>query len=420
MIMPMAEKVDPSTVELRASPPSVMRLSRRMIVVLAGAISAAILLATMWSLRPAGPRVEAARAEVYNVDRVARADVLERLPADYSKIPTPAVHPLGEPLPGDLGAAMLQAGVSVTPEEPFSELVASGRSMRDGETDEVVRSPLFFRLQGGDATRSRTSAGPATSGPNSGGLSSDQMTSLDALLGLAGTPGIGMTGVGSASANLARSDFGAVDAEHRNASSLELPISPYQVMAGTVIPAALVTGINSDLPGQVIATVTEDVRDTATGQHLLIPQGSRLIGRYDSDVAFGQRRVLLVWTRLILPDASSVALDRLPGIDPAGYAGLEDGVDWHWKRLAAGATLSTVLSVAAELATSRRDDDTLIAAGRDGVQDTMNRIGQAVTQRNLDIKPTLTVRPGYPLRVMVHKDLVVRPYPSLFVNRREQ
>ena len=107
----------------------------------------------------------------------------------------------------------------------------------------------------------------------------------------------------------------AGDTSTRNPSSLQLPASPYQVMAGTIIPAALATGINSDLPGQVIANVSEAIYDTATGRHLLIPQGSRLIGRYDSQVAFGQRRVLLVWTRLILPDTSSVALDRLPGID---------------------------------------------------------------------------------------------------------
>ncbi len=99
-------------------------------------------------------------------------------------------------------------------------------------------------------------------------------------------------------------------------------------MAGTIIPAAPVRGINSDLPGQVIATVTQPIYDTATGRFLLIPQGSRLIGRYVSQVALGQR-VLLVWLRLVLPDTSSIALDKLPGIDPAGYVGLEDGVDWQ-------------------------------------------------------------------------------------------
>ena len=211
----------------------------------------------------------------------------------------------------------------------------------------------------------------------------------------------------------------AGDTSTRNPGSLQLPASPYQVMAGTIIPAALVTGINSDLPGQVIANVSEAVYDTATGRHLLIPQGSRLIGRYDSQVAFGQRRVLLVWTRLILPDTSSVALDRLPGIDPAGYAGLEDGVDWHWDRILAGAALSTLLGVGAELAApeNRTDGNRIVIAGRESAQDTVNQVGQEITKRNMSIQPTLTIRPGFPMRVMVSKDLVLRPYQPLFFQR---
>ncbi len=190
-------------------------------------------------------------------------------------------------------------------------------------------------------------------------------------------------------------------------------------MAGTVISAALVTGINSDLPGQVIANVAEAVYDTATGRHLLIPQGSRLIGRYDSQVAFGQRRVLLVWTRLILPDTSSVALDRLPGIDPAGYAGLEDGVDWHWDRILAGAALSTLLGVGAELAAPEsrisEDGNRTVIAIREGAQDSINQVGQEITRRNASIQPTLTIRPGFPMRVMVSKDLTfMHPYAPLF------
>ena len=209
------------------------------------------------------------------------------------------------------------------------------------------------------------------------------------------------------------------DTATRNPASLQLPASPYQVMAGTIIPAALVTGINSDLPGQVIANVTEAVYDTATGRFLLIPQGSRLIGRYDSQVSFGQRRVLLVWTRLILPDTSSISLDRLPGIDPAGYAGLEDGVDWHWDRILAGAALSTLLGVGAELAAPDRtgSDSKIIIATRQSGQDTVNQVGQEITKRNVSIQPTLTIRPGFPMRVMVNKDLILRPYQPLFFQR---
>ncbi|HCF1593941.1 TPA: TrbI/VirB10 family protein, partial [Pseudomonas aeruginosa] len=205
----------------------------------------------------------------------------------------------------------------------------------------------------------------------------------------------------------------------RNSGNLQMPVSPYQVMAGTVIPAALVTGIKSDLPGDVIATVTETVYDTATGRYPLIPQGSRLMGRYNSQVSYGQTRIQMVWHRIILPDTSSVQLDNLVGSDPAGYAGLEDGVDWHWDRIFAGAALTTLLGIGAELATpeNRQDGNRVIIAGRDSVQDTVNQIGQEVTRRNLNIQPTLTNRPGLPVRIIVNRDLVLQPYQPLFFNR---
>ena len=111
------------------------------------------------------------------------------------------------------------------------------------------------------------------------------------------------------------------------------PVSPYQLMAGTVIPASLITGLNSDLPGQVIAQVTENVYDTATGRFLLVPQGARVIGTYDSQVDFGQERALVVWQRIIVPDGSSIVIDNLPATDTAGYAGLADQVDFHTWRL---------------------------------------------------------------------------------------
>jgi type IV secretion system protein VirB10 len=193
-------------------------------------------------------------------------------------------------------------------------------------------------------------------------------------------------------------------------------------MAGTVIAAALITGINSDLPGQVLASVTESIYDTATGHHLLIPQGSRLLGQYDSQIAFGQQRVLLVWTRLILPDASSIALDRPPGVDTLGYAGLQDGVDWHWQQLLAGAALSTLIGVAAELAAPDRGNgqSQIVISARESTQDSVNQAGQELTRRNLNVQPTLTIRPGFPIRVIVNKDLVLRPHQPLIFERAAQ
>ena len=185
-------------------------------------------------------------------------------------------------------------------------------------------------------------------------------------------------------------------------------------MAGSVIAAALVTGINSDLPGQMIATVTQNVYDTVTGISLLVPQGSRILGQYDSQVAYGQRRVLLVWTRLIMPDGTSITLDRLPGVDPSGYAGLEDQVNSHWGRIFAGAAVSTLLGINSQLVAQDQsvNSGSLTVAIRQSSQDSLNQVGQQMTRKNLNVQPTLTVRPGFPLRIIVNKDLILRPYPQ--------
>ena len=199
------------------------------------------------------------------------------------------------------------------------------------------------------------------------------------------------------------------------AGHLQETRSPYELMAGTVIPAALVTGINSDLPGQMIATVTQNVYDTVTGNYLLIPQGSRMLGQYDAQVAYGQRRVLLVWTRLIMPDGSSIILDRLQGTDKAGYSGLEDRVDSHWGRIFAGAALSTLLGVNAQLVAQDQsvNSGSITLAFRQSSQDSLNQVGQQLTRKNLNVQPTLTVRPGFPLRIIVNKDLILRPYVQI-------
>jgi type IV secretion system protein TrbI len=418
---PVPPKVDPDTMTLRAPSRPVVRLNRRMLALGAGTLAAAVLGGTLWSLQ-SHKRERNPATELYNVDRVSRAESLDQLPKDYSKIPVPvkpAMPVLGEPLPGDLGPAILsaerqrQANVSATYNDP----VHADRLTRLRDAEEAARSTVFFRSSGNGskptAAMSTTSAG-SPAAPASGNQLFNSMG-----LATATAQPADPTATQNRQEQKAAFVANAGDTATRNPASLQMPVSPYQVMAGTVIPAALVTGINSDLPGQVIANVTEAVYDTATGRYLLIPQGSRLIGRYDSQVAFGQRRVLLVWTRLILPDTSSIALDRLPGIDPAGYAGLEDGVDWHWDRILAGAALSTLLGVGAELAAPDRggNDGKVIIAVRQGAQDTVNQVGQEMTKRNMSVQPTLTIRPGFPMRVMVSKDLVLRPYQPLFFVR---
>jgi type IV secretory pathway VirB10-like protein len=410
-----APKVEPESVALRASPRPVTRLNRRMLALGAGVLAVAVLGGTLWSLQ-SNKRQRNPATELYNVDRVSRAENLDQLPKDYAGIP-PAVKQgppvLGEPLPGDLGPAIVKA------QQPMEMRPPGGVDPAQTErlaAEEAARSSVFFR-SGGSNGVPKPGAAQAVADP-SAPASGNQPFNPMGTTATAAQP-TDPTAVQNRQDQKEAFVTKSGDTGNRNPGSLQLPASPYQVMAGTIIPAALVTGINSDLPGQVIAHVSEAVYDTATGRHLLIPQGSRLIGRYDSQVAFGQRRVLLVWTRLILPDTSSVALDRLPGIDPAGYAGLEDGVNWHWDRILAGAALSTLLGIGAELAApeSRTDGSRIVIAGRESAQETVNQVGQEITKRNMSIQPTLTIRPGFPMRVMVSKDLVLRPYQPLFFQR---
>lgn len=418
----VAPKLAPDHVALRAQPRPVTRLNRRMLAVLAGGVAAAVLGATIWSLRTPQSRVAGEPAELYNIDRVSRSEGLSQLPADYSQLPPPAlpalppdVPRLGEPLPGDLGTPILRAeqraqGHSQSGYDPAQ----AERLARLKEAEEAAASSVFFRAGGqrAAATAPTKAAAPAPA-PNA---------PFDPLALAPSSTAVQPTDPTATQNRQEQKEAflnNSGSAQTRNSGNLQLPASPYQVMAGTVIAAALVTGIKSDLPGDVIATVTEPVYDTATGRYLLIPQGSRILGRYNSQVSYGQSRVQVVWNRVILPDTSSFQLDNLVGTDPAGYAGLEDGVDWHWRRIFAGAALTTLLGIGAELAApeNRQDGNRIIIAGRDSTQDNVNQIGQEMTRRNMNVQPTLTSRPGLPVRVIVNRDLMLRPYQPLFFNR---
>jgi type IV secretory pathway VirB10-like protein len=193
---------------------------------------------------------------------------------------------------------------------------------------------------------------------------------------------------------------------------LSLPRSPFEVKAGTLIPTVLISGIKSDLPGQVVAQVRENVYDTVSGNHLLIPQGSRLLAAYDSMVAWGQERVLVCWNRLIRPDGTSITLECMPGVDLAGYAGFADEVDNHWWRILSGAVFSSLLAATAQR--SQGDvtgfQPTFPQVWASNAAGQINQTGQQLTQKNLQVQPTITVRPGFSVNVLVTKDIVIDPY----------
>ncbi|WP_112875496.1 TrbI/VirB10 family protein [Paracoccus endophyticus] len=372
----MSDAETGAPMRLRAEPPRVTRLSRK---VLAGVGAVALLGiggAVIYALQvpDAGPGGE----ELYSTENRPTADGLSGLPRDYTG------PILGPALPGDLGRPILEAqsrGQPVAPPAIAAPAADPEEQRRLAEEEAARLSNVFF------PAGTRPGAAPGTAMLGSGGASpSGEPATQDRHMAFLGGP---------------------ADRQTVSSDRLARPASPYLLQAGAVIPAALVTGIRSDLPGQVTAQVTENVYDSPTGSLLLIPQGTRIIGQYDSGVTFGQRRVLLVWNRLILPDGRSIVLERLPGADASGYTGLEDGVDYHWWDLMKAAGLSTLLAVGTQRATS--GEDQLIRAIRDGAQDTINHAGQQIVARQLQVAPTLTIRPGFPLRVIVTRDLVFEP-----------
>lgn len=370
-----------AALRLRGAGPQVVRLSRRVLAGLAGLGALAVAVAVIAALGH-GQRAPAGAAELYSTDHKTTPDGLAALPRDYAAAPPPAVAPLpAPPVPADAAKPADLPALFADPEDH-----------RLAQEDEAARSSrLFATVSARERSQSQSQA-PAPAAPGD---------RVDAPL----DP--------SALVNMQDRKLAFVNAtgDRRTVTPgrLEGPVSRAAVLAGSVIPAALVTGIRSDLPGPVTAQVTSDVYDSPTGLALLIPQGSRLVGAYDSQVAAGQDRVLLVWTRLILPNGRSIVLEREQGADPEGFTGLEDGVDQHWGRLAMGAALSTLLGVGSELG-STGNDGAIASALRQGSSNSLSQTGQQLVQRTMNVQPTLTVRPGFPVRVVVSRDLVLARY----------
>jgi type IV secretion system protein VirB10 len=381
---------------LRAERPRVTRLSRKVLAGAAAVASVAILGATFWALQNSGSH-NSAPSELYTTDHHNVADGLAGLPRDYAGVPRQA-PPLGPALPGDLGRPMLNAqGASTTGVAPID-----GDQQRLDQEGEAARLSKLFASAGirelVSSVAQAVSSGASTiaSGQSS---QSAQPASNDAF---------------TQNGQDRKLAFVNASPDHSTTSSdrVAAPVSSYVVQAGNIIPASLITGIRSDLPGQVTAQVTETVYDSPTGRFVLIPQGTRLIGVYDSQVAAGQSRVLLVWTRLIMPNGRSIVLERQPAADAAGYSGLEDQVDNHWATLFKAAFLSTLLGVGSELGstTGTGSNSDVITALRRGSSDSLNQTGQKLVQQDLNVQPTLTLRPGFPVRVIVNRDLVLEPY----------
>jgi type IV secretory pathway VirB10-like protein len=385
-----------ASMRLGAEHPRVTRLSRKVLAGAAAVGSAAIFGATFWALQNNRSHTSEP-SELYTTDHHNVAEGLAGLPRDYAGVPRQA-PPLGPPLPGDLGRPILNA--QNAPSAGIAAVDADQQRL-DQEVEAARLSRLFASTgirEVASTIAQAAAVGASTTVPNqtsqpvqSGAVDTFTQNGQDRKLAFVNA---------------------SVDTRTTSPDRVAAPASTYVVQAGNIIPAALITGIRSDLPGEITAQVTENIFDSPSGRFLLVPQGTRLIGIYDSQVAFGQSRVLLVWTRLIMPNGRSIVLERQPGADTAGYAGLEDEVDNHWGALFKAALLSTLLGVGSELGstTGTGGNSDVITALRRGSSDSLNQSGQKVVQRNLDIQPTLTIRSGFPVRVIVNRDLVLAPY----------
>jgi type IV secretory pathway VirB10-like protein len=379
---------------LRPEPQRVTRLSRKVLIGVGGlgaiGLGGALILAL--ETKDAKPPEQ----ELYTTGHKSAADGLAALPSNYAAIPK-----LGPPLPGDFGRAMLDQTARGTPQAEGGKLsgAAAGTppnpvAQRRSQEDDAAKHGSVF------ASRASSETEPSTV--------RDAEPKAQEMDRSASAGGSETASAPSAAERKAAFLTAPSDRKTINSSTLESPTSPYVVQAGSIIPAALVSGVRSDLPGQVIAQVRETVYDSPTGRTPLIPQGARLIGTYDNDIAAGQSRVLIAWTRLILPDGRSLTLDRMPAADAAGQSGLADRTDYHWGGLFRAALVSTLLGIGAQSGTSNSTGD-LTHAIQQGASDSISRSGRQVVDREVGRPPTITIRPGMPVNVMVTRDLILAP-----------
>ena len=398
---PQVAKIDPESLALKARVPAVIRFKRGLIVGIAGLGSVAIIGVTWIALKPSAFKMMADVQSQISVDHKRPPDALAGAPGSYADVPK-----LGPPLPGDLGRPILareQAlGGLPSSDQAAAQAAEAERQRIAAEVKAAREAGVMVRTTETQSVRNNpdVASGAATNAPSPG----DGTAAANALGGQAPDPG----SQSRKQAFLDRPSTGDDINPHRLAAAP----SPWTLSAGSIIAASLITGLNSDLPGFVTAQVTENAYDSVTGSTILIPQGSRLIGNYDSVVAFGQKRALLVWQRLILPDGSSIRIDNAPASDASGYAGLSDRVDFHTWSLLKGIGLSTLLGVGTSLTFGTGESD-LVRAIRESTQQNTDRAGQQITAKNLDVQPTITVRPGYPLRIVVHKDLILQPWQNV-------
>ena len=399
---PQAGPSAPDPLQLRTRPRRVTRVNRRVLIVVAGVGLALLAGLILIALDPPSWRKTGNGPELVIVERKATPDGLDRLPSSYDRLDANKQAP-----PKSLPSGVPQ----LKDADPVNDLERAEKVRLARLAAQARESGTSFRLQQKNAPTepARNSAlaapsSPARTEPEPLAAAAAATTRLRSPLD--GTPsGADAT---DQTRKLAFLKAGP-EKEIYNPHAQQTPVSPYQLMAGTIIAASLVTGLNSDLPGFVIAQVTEHAYDTVSGEHLLIPQGSKLFGRYDSKVAFGQNRVLVIWTDIIFPNGSTLQIGGMAGTDAAGYGGFSDKVDNHLLQTFGSAILVALIGAGTEMMLPQDSNNTGNDAensARESFAETFGEISEQTVSKNLDVQPTLEIRPGYQFNVLVDQDMV--------------
>lgn len=390
------EDMVPKPLPIRSKAPTAsIGLNKKAIVVAVVALSTVLFFAVLSAFSP--PTIKQG-SDNNKLRTASPGEMVKNLPSDYGAIKKPPT--IGKPLNGELGAAQLAFSESKSQLSPEQKL------------EEELK---LTRIRQAVAARSADLSFPGLQQTIQADKQDVQASNVDlSALSTSVPPSVQPSARDDDNRQDDKLNFSKTNRTNDQYlhAGLRSPLSEYELKAGSIVPGVLITGINSDLPGQIVGQVSQNVFDTVSGRYLLLPQGTKIIGEYDSRVSYGQERVLIVWTRLILPNGKSISLEGMPGVDLTGYAGLSEKVNNHYWRLLGGVVFGSVLGAGAQMAqgSNRTVDPTFGQLALEGTAQNINQAGQQITSKNLNIQPTLEISPGQRFNVFVTKDVVLEPY----------
>jgi type IV secretion system protein VirB10 len=400
---PHASKISPDDPRLKPRLSKARHLRKGPTLIALALVVVAVAVSVAWAVEPRERRLR---------DDAVAADVRQPLPSEILDSPD-VVRPPELPVDAGVAVPLKQSPQALVYDVPAA--TQTGRGVSAADTRRQKRLADYLKARGSDpfVTARQAPAVPTNSGeqaaPDGTAAQADARLRRSLQQAKQMVSGLSPAATPSDDIMVASADRG----DGYLHAQLQRPRSPFEVKAGTVIPAVLQTAINSDLAGPVFAKVREAVYDSITHEYIVIPQNATLVAAYDSRIAWGQQRVLLCWQRLIFPNGTSLQLECMPGADLTGAAGLTDEVDEHWWRLAKGAGLASLLSAgtAAAAGSTTGYNPTMAQQMARGGAAEFARAGEQITRREMMVQPTITIRAGWSMNVLVTKDMVLEPYP---------